>query len=113
MIMTEREIVLSFRDARDRRRQIGVLAELNGTTQAKIMDILTRNRDMLDGIPLEKYGIKDAAKPRKWTAEKDAKLVKLYADGVPYDRLCVEFGTSVKALYARISTLRREGVIGL
>lgn len=43
MEMGEREICVDYRLAKNKRRQIGILAALNDTTQEEILDILHRN----------------------------------------------------------------------
>ncbi len=45
--MTEREICLSYRLAKKRNMQLQVLAELNGTNQVKIIEILVKNGEKL------------------------------------------------------------------
>lgn len=41
--MTEREICLSYREAKKRNTQLQVLAELNGTSRERIIGILIKN----------------------------------------------------------------------
>ena len=43
MTMTESEICLSYQQAKSKKRQIRVLAELNATTQTEIRKILEKN----------------------------------------------------------------------
>lgn len=43
MMMTEREIVKSFREAKNKRQQIGILADLNCCDSSIIKDILREN----------------------------------------------------------------------
>ena len=45
--MTEREICLSYREAKKRNMQLQVLAELNGTSQVAIIEILVKNGEKL------------------------------------------------------------------
>ena len=46
MIMTDREIYLSWKTAKNKGRQIGILAELNGTDKNRIRMILREQRDL-------------------------------------------------------------------
>lgn len=45
--MTEREICLSYREAKNRNTQLQVLAELNGTSRVRIIGILLKNGEKL------------------------------------------------------------------
>ena len=41
--MTEREICLSYREAKDKRKQIPILSDLSGLSEPEIIGILLRN----------------------------------------------------------------------
>lgn len=45
--MTEWEICLSYREAKNRNTQLQVLAELNGTSRVRIIGILLKNGEKL------------------------------------------------------------------
>lgn len=54
--MTEREICLSYREAKKRNAQLQVLAELNGTSRVRIIGILLKNGEKLpDGVISQLY----------------------------------------------------------
>ena len=54
MTMNENEIVRSFKEAKKKREQIGILAELNSCSRDKIRDILIRNGISEAELPAKK-----------------------------------------------------------
>lgn len=54
MIMTDKEIVRDYNQAKRKAEQIGILADLNCTSKANIRDILEANGVVLKGVPHDK-----------------------------------------------------------
>ena len=70
MQMSDSEIVRSYKEAKDKRSQVGVLAELNACSKDYIREILQRN-----GINAPKPGRKSATEPEPVKAEEPKKAV--------------------------------------
>lgn len=71
MQMSDSEIVRSYKEAKDKRSQVGVLAELNACSKDYIREILQRN-----GINAPKPGRKSTTEPEPIKAEEPKKAVK-------------------------------------
>ena len=54
------------------------------------------------------YELIETAPP--WSTEDDETLVRLWAEGLPVDRIAGELGRTVAATYTRITQLRIDGV---
>lgn len=78
--MTDGEIISSYRQAKDKGKQITILAELNACTKGQIEDILTEAGYLKNGKPrkgpIPKNAIKPVAvaKPEKPKTEKSPKV---------------------------------------
>ena len=70
MQMSDSEIVRSYKEAKDKRSQVGVLAELNACSKDYIREILQRN-----GINAPKPGRKSATEPEPVKAEEPKRAV--------------------------------------
>ena len=79
--MTDREIVKSYQEALDKRRQVGILAELNAVKKEEIIELLERNgiSDLRHPSKPERAGGK--APQFRWTPEKEERLRQLQAEG--------------------------------
>lgn len=99
MQMTSGEIITSYKQAKNQRKQINILAQLNSTTTDAIKDILTQA-----GITL----------PQPKTQIFDARADKIIADGIANGKtstqIAVEIGgVSKQQVMSRISYLRKQG----
>ena len=80
MQMTEGEIISSYRQAKEKGKQVTILAELNACTKGQIEDILTEAGYLKNGKPrkgpVPKNAIKPVAgaKPEKPKTEKSPKI---------------------------------------
>lgn len=70
MIMTEMEMATVYRQAKDKKKQIKILMELNGLRESEVRDILFRN------------GIKQNEMPRN-RSHKQEEMDRLVAESVP------------------------------
>lgn len=52
--MTEREICIMYREARNQKNQLQILAELNGTSRIEIIRILVKNGEKVQSSVIEK-----------------------------------------------------------
>lgn len=109
MQMTENEIVKSYKEAKEKGKQIGILADLNGCQRQEITAILRNNGVDLPGPKPKKVEEPKEPKPKTYEriTEYPAKDIE-----VP---ICVkeELMSSVEALTEQIDSLlkRREDII--
>ena len=104
MVMTDEEIIISYKQAKHPKKQISVLAELNGCKRQVILGILAAS-----GIYIieEKKG----ATPRKWTDERIAELTELEAAGKSREEIAAHFGLKKNTIDDVISRLRNQGIM--
>lgn len=91
MMMTEADICKEYREAKDRKAQVGILAELNGCTKEKIAEVL------------ESAGIQAEGVSRKKKLPED-RMLKLYDWGLNDEAIAREIGCSGPT----VSKWRRE-----
>lgn len=112
--MTEGEICTSFRQAKDQKKQIGILADLNACTGKVIKEILHKN-----GLfPLQRA--KAAIEPekerkkqmngRKWTLEEVEFMLAKKKAGVPLGEIAADLGRTETAVNGKLQKLREEGM---
>lgn len=73
MIMTEMEMATVYRQAKDKKKQITILMEVNGLCENEVRDILFRN------------GIKPAEMPRKSRSQRQEEMDRLVAESAPVE----------------------------
>jgi len=76
MYMKEADICREYRQAKDKQKQIAVLADMNVCTQAEIIALLIRRGEQVKGMGGGKGG--DTMKGRSWDTEK---AMALYNEG--------------------------------
>lgn len=81
MYMDEGEIVRDYLQAKDRKAQVAILADLNLTTRSHILDILAQN-----GVNVHKRKLEDH------------ELMRLYKDGLNDSQIARELGVSATAI---------------
>ena len=76
MHMTEKEIVTSFRQAKNRERQVAILAQLNACTTGDIVEVLLKNGFTPKDIPekptarnTRSHRQSGTQKPGKWSVQ--------------------------------------------
>ncbi len=94
MEMTPEEIRRNYRQAKDPRNQIQILADLNVCSVAKIKNIL--------GTGATKQ------RPRYWTDEMSQKLVSLKQAGVEWEELANMFNVSETAVKSHYGKMRKQ-----
>lgn len=111
MMMTEFEIVKSFREALNKNKQVGILSDLNSCKPEVIMEILKRN-NAISGVP--KQPEPTAAKPKvqrakntNWTPELDAEVTRLAKEGLKITEIAERLGINKQAIYDRRSALSK------
>lgn len=111
MVNTELEIVSIYRQAKDKTKQIGILAELNGCPKAEIIEILQRGGEKVDGRILggmKRKGQKaERTEPKTERTEPKAERTEPQAAPAIPDRLTVE-GTMLRYVRYLIETELRD-----
>lgn len=113
--MTDGEIIASYRQAKNKKKQIGILADLNGMTRAEIEDILIaagfkikRRPDPFRSKLTKKGKVRIC---RKWTAADDQTLIRMAKEGKPLQEICCSLGRSHSAVYERKRLWKNQGKI--
>ena len=113
--MTDGEIITSYCQAKNKKKQIGILADLNGMTRAEIEDILIAAGFKIKRRPdpfrdeLTKDGQKRTF--RKWTAEEDRTLIRMAKEGKTIKEICVKLKRATSSVCERRRLWKREGKI--
>lgn len=98
--MTPREICRSYREARDQKEQIGILADLNASSKDRIVSILRDGGEEIDWFrPNAKAG-------RQWSEEEDAAVLERRKARATFREIAEELHrteTAVRMRYARLS----------
>lgn len=100
MWMTEREICLSYREARDQKEQIGILADLNASSKDRIVSIL---RDGGETVDWHRMNTKAG---REWTEEEDETVLARRKERATFREIAEELHrteTAVRMRYAKLS----------
>lgn len=110
MVMDEHQIVMDFKNAANKNKQIMILSQLNNCTTDDILEILA-NHGAMTGIKREK---KEESKVKtirgkntEWTPELDAELKKLTAEGLSGDEIAERMGIKKQAIFNRRSYLKK------
>lgn len=110
MIMDEHQIVMDFKNAANKNKQIMILSQLNNCTTDDILEILA-NHGAITGIKREKKEepkVKTVrGKNTEWTPELDAELKKLTAEGLSGDEIAERMGIKKQAIFDRRSYLKK------
>ena len=102
--MRDDQIVAQWRDAKDRRAQVRILAELNDVPKSIIEDILASNGCEI----VKKKRSKDSGEGKIWTAEDDARVLVLLGEGKSHEEIADELDRTFMAVRARVTLLKRK-----
>lgn len=112
--MTDGEIVTSYRQAKSRRKQIGILADLNCMTKTEVIKVL---RSFGEDIALPRKGAADgeSAAPRyfthrsparTWTADEVETLRRMAGEGRTVKEVAAALGRGYRGVYAKAYDMR-------
>ena len=110
MQMTKAEIVMEFTQAKNRRKQVTILAELNDCTEAEIADILReeikdgRLTKCLKGIGTEAHPKVEAPASRT-EADLDSAILVIAARIRELTRIRTEADEELKAIYRKMAEI--------
>lgn len=98
--MTIPEIVASYNEAKDKKAQIGIIADLCGTSEAEILNILCGEGCVDEnGNPPRLPGI---------TAEDIPDILKMRAEGMSYDEIGKIYGVSRITVQKRLKNYKSQ-----
>lgn len=86
--MSDAEIVRSYKQAKDKNKQVEILADLNVCKKNDILDVLIKN-DAITGLKKSKRKRKD---PIEWTQEMTAELHRLHDEGLSTNQIAERMG---------------------
>jgi hypothetical protein len=101
--IAEDKIVTIYKQAKNRRAQVSILAQLNDVPRSVIVNILSKY-----GIepPPRKWGIERTEKAMgKWTLEEDQYITEGYREGMSNAEMAREIGRTNLAVKARLSVI--------
>lgn len=101
MEMTNSEIVRSYKEARAKKAQIKILAELNAVTTGEIEEILREGGILLD----TKTRKRTPAPKTDWTPELIGDLKQFAGEGLTYNEIAERLGVDSKAVYYKANAL--------
>ena len=111
-------ICREYRQAADKNKQVGILADLNDCKKEVILEILSRHGE-ITGLPAKKKtedassfpGAKPAysSKGFKWTPEADAEVSRLSKEGLKLNEIAERMGITAQAIYSRRKYLSNIG----
>lgn len=106
--MDDQQICASYRDAADRGKQIGILAELNATTPKAITAVLERSGYSVGEEREPPKKIARGEKGKAWTAEEDERLVALHNAGMSGRAISEAMERTRYSVQTRLQVLRRR-----
>lgn len=111
-------ICREYRQAADKNKQVGILADLNDCKKEVVLEILSRHGE-ITGLPAKKKtedvssfpGAKPAysSKGFKWTPEADAEVSRLSKEGLKLNEIAERMGITAQTIYSRRKYLSNIG----
>ena len=103
--MTEFEIIQSYRQAKDKNKQIGILADLAGTDKQGIIKILMEAGEVTGVKTQKKVPVSKKSKVN-WTPELTEDLLRLHEEGLKNIEIAERLGVDRKAVANKLNRLR-------
>ena len=100
-IMSEAEVCKSYREAKNKNKQIKILADLCLCEEQEIMDILVRNNQ----IPGIKAPDKKKKKRYNFTSEEARQIEQMYADKKPAGKIAEKLGLDELSVVNKIKRM--------
>lgn len=103
--MTDGEVVTSFRQAKDKREQIGILCDLNLCRKDDILNILAAAGEDVSEYISGVRRRKDPTKHKRWSSDD----ITILEEGCRSGGSCEELGASRQSVDGHIAKLKKEG----
>ena len=97
MHMTDDEIVVRYRQAKDQQEQVKILAQLNNCSTETVAAILVKRGEI--------------EMARVWTAEEDAELIRMKKNGASGKEMAERFDAPEHSIKSRLQVLKNDGLI--
>lgn len=104
-IVTEFEVIQSYRQAKDKNKQIGILADLAGTDKQGIIKILMEAGEVT-GVKMQKKVPTPKKSKVEWTPELTADLLRMHDAGLKNIEIAERLGVDRKAVANKLNRLR-------
>ena len=101
MFMKEQEIVSSYRQAKSKKHQITILAEINDCERSDIIELL-----QLNGECCQKS---NGYKQLRWTPEECQQLEKLFDEHMTTREIAILYGYKASVMASTVTHLRAQG----
>ena len=117
VVMSEWEICRDFEQAKDRREQIKILADMNSCRRSEIVKVLERNGFKCKAAketrgrkpaPTKKTQLKKRRERHQWSDEETTKLIELYKKGYYPADIAEEMKMEVRLITNKLSALTRK-----
>lgn len=104
--MSDYEIVRSYREAKNKSKQIGILADLTLHSENDIVKILEDNGE---NVPIKKHKAKvnDVANLTKWTADMESKLRNGVTAHLPWEDIAISLNVPESAVRKKWYNMNR------
>lgn len=104
-VVTEFEIIQSYRQAKNKNKQIGILADLAGTDKQEIIKILMEAGEVTGVKTQKKVPVSKKSKVN-WTPELTEDLLRLHDEGLKNMEIAERLGVDRKAVANKMNRLR-------
>lgn len=104
-VVTEFEIIQSYRQAKNKNKQIGILADLAGTDKQEIIKILMEAGEVTGVKTQKKVPVSKKSKVN-WTPELTEDLLRLHEEGLKNIEIAERLGVDRKAVSNKLNRLR-------
>lgn len=101
--LTDGEVITSFRQAKNKREQLRILAELQCCSQNEIYDLLSAAGE--DVSILRRRRARSSGDPRRWTDEEVDLLHLRCRQGASCEDIAIELERTVKSVYSKANEM--------
>lgn len=105
---TEDELCTMYRDAKDKSKQIKILADMANTSQEKVIEMLSAH-GMISGLPETRK--RTTVKKFVFTPELTSDLHRLYQQGMKPAEIAEHLGIPVEKVRKKIGNDKRRGLL--
>lgn len=107
MQMSEFEILQDYKSAKDKNKQISILADMNLCSCEEIIEILMKN-GAVSGVKKKKIPGAKRAKRIKWTKEMENDVLRFFNEGDSIERIADKMGLSEGAVRSKLANLKAK-----
>ena len=108
--LTDGEVIASFRQAKNKKEQVGILADLQCCSRNDILDLLYSYGEDISMI--KRCVRPGGGKPRRWSDEDIERLKLLSSEGISCEEIAIELGRSLDSVYAKAGEMGFDFAVG-